>query len=89
MEKTKNFEESLQELESIVKELESGNVNLDDAINKYTEAMKLAKYCGEKLNDATKKVNKILTEDNELKEFNRKNKQMKNYLLEDLQKYKD
>ena len=29
-----------------------------------------AKYCGEKLNDATKKVNKILTEDNELKEFN-------------------
>ena len=41
-----------------------------DAINKYTEAMKLAKYCGEKLNDATKKVNKILTEDNELKEFN-------------------
>ena len=70
MEKTKNFEESLQELESIVKELESGNVNLDDAINKYTEAMKLAKYCGEKLNDAKKKVNKILTEDNELKEFN-------------------
>ena len=33
MEKTKNFEESLQELETIVKELESGNVNLDDAIN--------------------------------------------------------
>ena len=32
--------------------------------------MKLAKYCGEKLNDATKSVNKILTEDNELKEFN-------------------
>ena len=27
--------------------------------------------------------------ENELKEFNRKNKQMKNYLLEDLQKYKD
>ena len=70
MEENKNFESSLQELETIVKELESGNVNLDDAINKYTQAMKLAKYCGEKLNDATKKVNKILTEDNELKEFN-------------------
>ena len=56
MEENKNFEESLQELETIVKELESGNVNLDDAINKYTEAMKLAKYCGEKLNDATKKA---------------------------------
>ena len=70
MEENKNFEESLQELEGIVKELESGNVNLDDAINKYTQAMKLAKYFGEKFNDATKKFNKILTEDNELKEFN-------------------
>lgn len=65
----KNFESSLEELEKIVKELESGNVNLDDAIDKYTEAMKLVKYCGEKLSDATKKVNKILAEDNELKEF--------------------
>ena len=65
----KSFESSLQELESIVKELESGNVDLDVAINKYTEAMKLAKYCSEKLNDATKQVNKILTEDNKLEEF--------------------
>ena len=64
------FEEKIKLLEEIVKELESGEVPLDDAINKYTQAMKLAKYCGEKLNDATKKVNKILTEDNELKEFN-------------------
>ncbi len=67
MEKT--FENALNELENIVKELESGNVDLDEAINKYTEAMQLAKFCNEKLNDATAKVNKILTEDNELKEF--------------------
>lgn len=63
------FESSLNELERIVKELESGNVELDDAINKYTEAMQLAKFCSEKLNDATERVNKILTEENELKEF--------------------
>lgn len=67
MEKT--FENALQELEVIVKELESGNVELEVAIDKYTEAMKLAKFCNEKLNDATAKVNKILMEDNELKEF--------------------
>lgn len=67
MEKT--FENALQELEGIVKELESGNVELEIAIDKYTEAIKLAKFCNEKLNDATAKVNKILTEDNELKEF--------------------
>ena len=65
----KSFENALAELEQIVKELESGNVELDDAINKYTEAMKLAKFCSEKLNTATKKVNEILTENNELKEF--------------------
>lgn len=70
MEQVKTFEEALQELEVIVKELESGNVDLDKAINKYTEAMKLSKFCSEKLNDATEKVNKILTEDNKLEEFN-------------------
>ncbi len=69
MEEKKNFESCLQELENIVKELESGNVDLEDAINKYTEAMKLAKYCSEKLSQATEKVNKILTEDNELKDL--------------------
>ena len=67
--KNKSFEESLTELESIVKELEAGNVDLDQAISKYSEAMKLAKTCGYKLNDATSKVNKILTENNTLEDF--------------------
>lgn len=67
--KNKSFEESLTELESIVKELEAGNVDLDQAISKYSKAMKLAKTCGDKLNDATSKVNKILTENNTLEDF--------------------
>ena len=67
MEKT--FEQALEELEIIVKELETGAVELDTAIEKYTEAMKLAKYCSEKLKNATDKVNKILTEQGELKDF--------------------
>ena len=53
----------------IVKELESGEVNLDDAINKFTEAMKIAKECSVKLDSATKAVNKILKENGELEEF--------------------
>ncbi len=65
----KSFEDALKELEGLVKELESGNVELDSAIDKYTEAMKLAKYCSEKLNTATDKVNKILTESKELENF--------------------
>ncbi len=65
----KSFENALDELEIIVKELESGNVELDDAINKYTEAMKLVKFCNEKLNSATKQVNEILLENGKLQEF--------------------
>ena len=67
MEKT--FEQALEELEIIVKELETGSVELDTAIEKYAEAMQLAKYCSEKLKTATDKVNKILTEQGELKDF--------------------
>ena len=69
MAKEVKFEEKLQNLEEIVKELEEGNVDLDDAINKYTEAMKIAKECSEKLDNATKAVNKILNDNNELEEF--------------------
>ena len=65
----KKFEEKLSDLESIVKELENGNVDLDDAINKYTEAMKLAKECSKKLDEAEKAVNEILKEDGSLGNF--------------------
>lgn len=70
MEKEKTFEEALDELEAIVKELEMGNAPLDEAIKKYTEAMKLAKICNEKLDNATKSVNKILEENGKLEDFN-------------------
>ncbi len=69
MSKEMKFEEKLENLENIVKELEAGNVDLDDAINKYTEAMKIAKECSQKLDSATKAVNKILNDNNELEDF--------------------
>lgn len=64
-----SFEKSLEQLELIVKELEAGNVELDKAIEKYTEAMKLTKYCQDKITNATEQVNKILNEQNELEDF--------------------
>lgn len=67
MEKT--FEETLQELEVIIKELEQGNVDLEKSIQKYSEAMKLAKICGDKLTNATNEVNKILKENGKLEDF--------------------
>ena len=63
------FEEKIKLLEEIVKELESGEVPLDDAINKYTEGMKLAKECSDKLNKVSEKVNKIMTENGKLEDF--------------------
>lgn len=66
----KNFEDKFNELEIIVKNLESGEVSLDDSIKKYTEAMDLAKECSDELNKASEKVNKILTESGNLEDFN-------------------
>lgn len=73
MKEEKTFEESLLKLEEIIRKLESGNVPLDDMVNEYTEAMKLVKFCSEKLNNATKTVNKILNEDGSLSDFKEEN----------------
>ena len=64
-----SFEESLKNLEVIVKDLENGNVALDDAINKFNEAMILAKVCNNKLTSAEENINKILNENGKLEDF--------------------
>ncbi len=64
----KTFEEKILELESIVKELEQGNVPLNESIDKYTLAMNLVKSCNDELNNIEEKVAKIVTE-NGVKDF--------------------
>lgn len=65
----KKFEDKISELEEIVSVLESGDVPLDESIKKYTEAMKLVKECDDELNSIEKKVNKIVTENGSLENF--------------------
>lgn len=60
--KEKTFEQSIKELEKIVNELESGELDLDKSITKYTEAMKLIEFCETKLNNATETINKLVNE---------------------------
>ena len=60
----KTFEESLVELESIVKELEEGKLNLDDSIKKFEEGIKLSNSASKYLADAEKKIT-ILVKDKE------------------------
>lgn len=64
MEKEKlSFEEKLNCLENIVKDLESGEVPLDDAINKFNQAMTLAGELNKTLEDASETINKVLNKD--------------------------
>ena len=57
--KTLNFEQALAELESVVAQLESGSVSLDDAINAYSRGMALKAHCQARLEEARLKVEKI------------------------------
>jgi len=69
------FEEALKRLEKIVDELESGDLALDDALEKYEEGIRLSKLCAKKLEVARKKVEILLKSDDgsvELKPFDEK-----------------
>ena len=65
---TKSFEEKLEELEKLVKQLESDNVPLKEAVELYTQANILLKECNTELNDTKATIQKI-SEDGALEEF--------------------
>ena len=73
MENNKSFEEMMQNLEMIAKDLESGNLSLDDSVKKFEEGMEISKECSNILENAEKRIT-ILLKDNdgniEEKEFN-------------------
>jgi exodeoxyribonuclease VII small subunit len=54
-----SFEEAMKELERIVRELESGQVKLDEAVTAYERGAALKKHCESKLSEARTKVEKI------------------------------
>ncbi len=68
-EKELSFEEALDNLESIVKKLETGEVPLDDAISEFNKAMKLAKSCDDKLKNAEEAITKLVKENDEIVDF--------------------
>ena len=65
---TKSIESRLIELETILEELESGDLELDKALKKFEQGVKLSRECQKTLEDAELKI-KILM-DNELKDTN-------------------
>ena len=51
-----NFEKAMDRLESIVEQMESGKLPLEDLIVRYEEGMNLVKVCQERLSNAEQKI---------------------------------
>ena len=64
----KSFEEQMENLEKIVAELENGNLNLDESVNKFEEGIKISKECNKILEEAEKKITILINNDGETKE---------------------
>ncbi len=55
-----SFEAALAELEAIVKRLEEGKVNLEDAVGAYERGAQLKSHCEMQLKNARMRVEKIM-----------------------------
>lgn len=64
MKKKINFEEGMQELEMLVKTLESGQMPLEESFKAYDKAVKLRDSLRELLEESERKI-RILTEQGE------------------------
>jgi exodeoxyribonuclease VII small subunit len=50
------FEKAMEKLETIVQELESGDLTLEKAMQRFEEGTQLSKFCSEKLDETEKKI---------------------------------
>lgn len=58
------FEDALDKLEKIVSRLEEGDISLEESLKLFEEGIKLSRFCGQKLEEAEKRV-EILLKDRE------------------------
>jgi exodeoxyribonuclease VII small subunit len=58
----KNFEEALTELESLVGDLEEGNLLLDLSVERFRQASELADYCKSLITEARLRVTELQSE---------------------------
>ncbi len=59
MAKEFNYQQLSQQLESILNDLQNGNLDIDDAIKQYEQGMKIVKQLQTYLKEADNKVTKI------------------------------
>ena len=58
----KKFEDAMKRLEEIVRDLESGDLALEESIKVFEEGMNLIKFCSEKLEEVEQRVTKLIKE---------------------------
>jgi exodeoxyribonuclease VII small subunit len=58
------FEKAMEQLEEIVRELESVDLPLEKAIKKFEEGIQLAKFCSDKLDETEKRISILLKDQN-------------------------
>ena len=54
--KTPGFEQSLQELESLVEKMEQGDLSLEDSLSHFERGVQLSRTCQKSLREAEQKV---------------------------------
>lgn len=58
-----SFEESLERLEEITREMERGDLPLESSLKKFDEGMKLAEFCSKRLDEAQKRIDILTNKD--------------------------
>lgn len=61
----KDFESALKALEAIVKNLEKGDLKLEESLGYYEKGVKLSNYCHDRLKDAERRID-IVNKDGNL-----------------------
>ena len=64
--KSPNFEKSIDELESLVESLESGDLSLEDSLKTFEKGIQLTQSCQKALSEAEQKVQLLLEEDGKI-----------------------
>ena len=70
MDENIKFEDAIKQLEEIAKDLENGELGLDESVKKFEDGMKLSKVCNKMLTEAEKKINLLIENGDEIIEEN-------------------